>query len=122
MAIRVVAWSLLAFLLVSPLAGRSSPESNSKGMLLVIEKGAQSLAIVDPVAARAIASVPEHGVTGHEVAASPDGLLAYVPIYGDSRASGFPAAMDAHWLSSTWPRGRLPGPWTSGTACARTFR
>ena len=28
--------------------------------------------------------VPENGVTGHEVIASPDGRTAYVPIYGDS--------------------------------------
>ncbi len=29
-------------------------------------------------------SLPVEGVTGHEVAASPDGKTAYVPIYGDS--------------------------------------
>jgi YVTN family beta-propeller protein len=54
------------------------------GTLVVIEKGAQSLAIIDPVAAKLVASVPEGGVTGHEVAASADGRFAYVPIYGDS--------------------------------------
>jgi DNA-binding beta-propeller fold protein YncE len=31
-----------------------------------------------------VATVPEGGVTGHEVAASPDGRTAYVPIYGSS--------------------------------------
>jgi hypothetical protein len=31
-----------------------------------------------------VAAVPENGVTGHEVIASPDGKTAYVPIYGDS--------------------------------------
>jgi YVTN family beta-propeller protein len=31
-----------------------------------------------------LASVPEGGITGHEVIASPDGRLAYVPIYGNS--------------------------------------
>ena len=31
-----------------------------------------------------MASVAEGGVTGHEVIASPDGRLAYVPIYGNS--------------------------------------
>jgi DNA-binding beta-propeller fold protein YncE len=39
---------------------------------------------VDPVAGRQIVTVPEDGTTGHEVAASPDGRLAYVPIYGNS--------------------------------------
>jgi YVTN family beta-propeller protein len=31
-----------------------------------------------------VAEVPEGGITGHEVAASPDGQTAYVPIYGNS--------------------------------------
>jgi YVTN family beta-propeller protein len=51
--------------------------------LLVAQKGDQSLAIVSP-AGKVIASVAEGGVTGHEVAASPDGRLAIVPIYGNS--------------------------------------
>ena len=52
--------------------------------LLVAQKGEASLGIIDPVAGKLIASVPEGGFTGHEVVASPDGRLAYVPIYGDS--------------------------------------
>jgi YVTN family beta-propeller protein len=52
--------------------------------LLVTQKGDTSLAIVDPVAGKVIASVAEGGVTGHEVIASPDGRFAYVPIYGNS--------------------------------------
>ncbi len=52
--------------------------------LLVAQKGYRSLAIVDPVAGKMIASVQEGGVTGHEVIASADGRLAYVPIYGNS--------------------------------------
>jgi YVTN family beta-propeller protein len=84
MSLRVVGWALLVVMLVSAGAGRSSSNSNGKGMLLVVEKGAQSLAIVDPEAGGVVASVAEHGVTGHEVASSPDGRLAYVPIYGDS--------------------------------------
>jgi YVTN family beta-propeller protein len=54
------------------------------GRLLVAQKGDQSLAIVDPASGKVIASVPEGGVTGHEVIASPDGRFAYVPIYGNS--------------------------------------
>ena len=54
------------------------------GRLLVAQKGDQSLAIVDPASGNVIASVPEGGVTGHEVIASPDGRFAYVPIYGNS--------------------------------------
>ncbi len=52
--------------------------------LLVAQKGTRSLAIVDPVAGTVITSVQEGGVTGHEVIASSDGRLAYVPIYGNS--------------------------------------
>jgi DNA-binding beta-propeller fold protein YncE len=53
-------------------------------LLLVANKGDHTLALVDPAAGRRIASVPESGVTGHEVVAAPDGRTAYVPIYGDS--------------------------------------
>ena len=52
--------------------------------LLVAQKGDASLGIVDPVAGRVLAAVPEGGFTGHEVIASADGRLAYVPIYGNS--------------------------------------
>jgi YVTN family beta-propeller protein len=60
------------------------PVSAQQSRLLVAEKGAQSLAIVDPTGGTVLASVPEGGATGHEVIASPDGRLAFVPIYGNS--------------------------------------
>ncbi len=71
------AWPALACLVV-PSALAQQPR------LLVAEKGAQSLAIVDPATAKVLASVPEGGITGHEVIASTDGKLAFVPIYGNS--------------------------------------
>lgn len=52
--------------------------------LLVAQKGEASLGIIDPVAGKLIASVPEGGFTAHELIASPDGRLAYAPIYGNS--------------------------------------
>ncbi len=58
--------------------------SAQTGRLLVDQKGDRSLAIVDPVAGKVIADVAENGTTGHEVAGSPDGRLAFVPIYGNS--------------------------------------
>ncbi|HEV2134139.1 MAG TPA: hypothetical protein VGR47_07730 [Terracidiphilus sp.] len=61
------------------------PCANSQqARLLVAQKGDRSLAVVDPVAGNVIADVAEDGVTGHEVAGSPDGRLAFVPIYGNS--------------------------------------
>jgi YVTN family beta-propeller protein len=54
------------------------------GVLLVANKGDHTLSLVDVVAGRQIAVVAEDGVTGHEVAASPDGRRAFVPIYGNS--------------------------------------
>jgi YVTN family beta-propeller protein len=53
-------------------------------MLLVANKGEQTLGIIDPTAAKQLATVAEEGTTGHEVIASPDGKTAYVPIYGNS--------------------------------------
>jgi YVTN family beta-propeller protein len=52
--------------------------------LLVANKGAETLGIVDPHSGQEVATVPEGGTTGHEVIASPDGRMAYVPIYGNS--------------------------------------
>ena len=60
------------------------PKAEADGVLLVANQEDRNLSIIDPVAARQIAVVPEGGITGHEVAASPDGRTAYVPIYGDS--------------------------------------
>jgi YVTN family beta-propeller protein len=65
----------------------NAAESGGKagsGLLLVANKGDQTLGIIDPVAGRQIATVTEDGVTGHEVAASPDGTRAFVPIYGNA--------------------------------------
>ena len=78
---------LLAVLAVTVEGG--SPMTNasahpSRGVLLVANKGDHTLGIIDPEAGRQVATVPESGVTGHEVIASPDGRTAYVPIYGDS--------------------------------------
>lgn len=59
-------------------------EAAAHGILLVANKGDQTLGIIDPVAGRMIATVPEDGVTGHEVVASPDGQRAFVPIFGNA--------------------------------------
>ena len=64
--------------------GGAITASAAEGYLLVANKGNQTLSIVDPIAGSLLASVPENGVTGHEVVASPDGQRAFVPIYGNA--------------------------------------
>lgn len=73
---------LKLLLLATCLIGESS--LNAKGLLLVCNKGDHTLGLIDPEAGQMVATVPEDGVTGHEVAASSDGRRAFVPIYGNS--------------------------------------
>jgi YVTN family beta-propeller protein len=65
----------------------NAAESDGKvggGLLLVANKGNQTLGIIDPVAGLQNATVAEDGVTRHEVAASPDAKRTIVPIYGNA--------------------------------------
>lgn len=55
-----------------------------KALLLVVNQGDHTLSLIDPVARQEIAKVVTHGNHAHEVAVSPDGRLAYLPIYGNS--------------------------------------
>jgi YVTN family beta-propeller protein len=75
---------LVALATVAGAEVRTTDSPATAGLLLVANKGDHTLGIVDPVAGRQVATVKQSGVTGHEVAASPDGRTAYVPIYGDS--------------------------------------
>lgn len=52
--------------------------------LLVANQTDRTLSLVDPATHRQIAAVEEGAITGHEVAGSPDGKTAWVPIYGNS--------------------------------------
>ena len=52
--------------------------------LLVANKGDRAVGIIDPASGKQVVEIPEGGVTGHELIASKDGKIAYVPIYGDS--------------------------------------
>jgi len=57
-----------------------------KPVLLVVNQGDADLSIVDPAAMKQVVTIAE-GVppmVGHEVTTSPDGRLAYVPLYGDA--------------------------------------
>jgi YVTN family beta-propeller protein len=79
LGLAVIVGGIVLVSVKNPLASKARP-----GTLLVANKGDQSLGIIDPNENKQVASVPEGGTTGHEVIASPDGKLAYVPIYGNS--------------------------------------
>src|SRR3989442_4551773 len=76
----------LALLMVFRTDGGSKTDERTTphALLLVANQYDQSLSIVDPVAGKEVGKVKTRGIKGHEVIASPDGRLAYVPIYGDS--------------------------------------
>ncbi len=78
--------SLLSFVLaLAPLLNaHPALAPSTAGLLLVANKGEHTLGLIDPAAGRQITTVPESGVTGHEVIASADGRRAFVPIYGNS--------------------------------------
>jgi DNA-binding beta-propeller fold protein YncE len=73
-----------AFVIVTLCSAAPKSPAPSRGLLLVANKGDHTLGIIDPVDGKEIATVDEGGITGHEVAASPDGRRAFVPIYGNS--------------------------------------
>ncbi len=64
--------------------GRAQPAAQSSPVLLVVNQGDHNVSIVDPVQARQSYALDVAGVTGHEVATSPDGRTAFVPIYGNA--------------------------------------
>ena len=59
-------------------------QASGQARLLVVNQGDHNVSIVDPGTARQTFALDVVGVTGHEVATSPDGRTAYVPIYGNS--------------------------------------
>src|SRR5947199_4922812 len=77
------ALTLAICILAVPIPSRSE-SMNTHSVLLVANKAEHTLGVVDAEVGRQIAVIPEQGITGHEVAASPDGKLAFVPIYGNS--------------------------------------
>lgn len=78
--------AVLFWLLVTALSPgvQSMDNSSGKAVLLVANKEDRTVGIIDPETGRQVATVDQGGVTGHELAASADGRVAYVPIYGDS--------------------------------------
>jgi YVTN family beta-propeller protein len=73
----------VALILLTMNAQSRPKPSSSKGLLVVANQFEHTALIVDPEARKEIAKISV-GVNGHEVAVSPDGKFAYVPIYGNS--------------------------------------
>ena len=72
------------FLMLVVVAISLTGVSSHTGLVLVANKAEQTLGIIDSATNQQVATVAESGTTGHEVVASPDGKLAFVPIYGNS--------------------------------------
>jgi DNA-binding beta-propeller fold protein YncE len=81
---RVSGILVAAMVLVCGVSQSQMKHSSGAGLLLVANKAAKTLGIIDPEGGAQVATVDENGTTGHEVVASPDGRLAFVPIYGNS--------------------------------------
>jgi YVTN family beta-propeller protein len=78
-------FSLLPLILIFVMSHSPQPRpASGKEWLLVANKAEHTLGLVDPVAGKQVATVDVGGITGHEVIASSDGRLAYLPIYGNS--------------------------------------
>ena len=75
-------WAVLGACLATNLSASLKAADSSAGLLLVANKGNGTLSIVDSGTGLQVGVVAENGTTGHEVAASPDGKRAFVPIYG----------------------------------------
>ncbi len=81
---RATIWWCSALLIGGAWTSLQATTNAASGQLLICNKGDHTLSLVDVAAGKQIATVDEKDVTGHEVIASPDGRLAYVPIYGNS--------------------------------------
>ena len=74
-------YSLILAMLLARTAAQNAPAPAAT--LAVVNQKQHTLVLVDPHTYKTLATVPV-GVNGHEIAVSPDGGLAYVPIYGNA--------------------------------------
>ena len=74
-------WATLSILLLSGLMPAAAVGQSPSPALLVLEKSANSLAIVDPATFKIVGRVPA-GADPHEIVVSSNGELAYISNYG----------------------------------------
>src|SRR5262249_54067177 len=84
----MLGFAVFAMNLGTEISAAAADTKGDAGYLLVANKGDHALGIIAPAAGRQIAVVALDGITGHEVAASPDGKYAYVPIFGSGGVGG----------------------------------
>jgi DNA-binding beta-propeller fold protein YncE len=58
--------------------------AQTSGTLLVANQKDHTLSVIDAATAKQTDAIQEDRITGHEVATSPDGKTAYLPIYGNA--------------------------------------
>jgi YVTN family beta-propeller protein len=86
----LVSAGVFFFMFCANALGQSSPnqptamDNHSRGSLLVVSQGNNSVTRVDPESGAKLTVLTTHEVRAHEVAVSPDGRWAYLPIYGNA--------------------------------------
>jgi DNA-binding beta-propeller fold protein YncE len=82
MARSTLVLAVVAMMAVTGVETGAAQSAPARPLLVVANQADHTISLIDPAAGKEIAAVPVGGVTGHEVATSPDGKFAYVPIYG----------------------------------------
>jgi DNA-binding beta-propeller fold protein YncE len=79
-------------------------------LLVVVNQGDKNISLLDPVAGHQVATISEDQTTvwGHEVAVSPHGHVAFVPIYGSSGV-GLPGIDGREMLAIDIPSRQIIG-------------
>jgi len=82
----LLTFPIFCLLLCSLVVGARAQMNSAtvRPLLLVVNQGDHTLSLIDPDAGQEVAKVATHGNHAHEVAVSPDGRLAYLPIYGNA--------------------------------------
>lgn len=75
--------NLLKAVVCGAVVWASSGAAWSETLLVANQKDA-NLSLIDTATNKVVGTIPVEGITGHEVAVSPDGKTAYVPIYGNA--------------------------------------
>ena len=75
---------LLLTAMLVPTAFLNAGVATDKPLLLVANQKDHTISLIDPATNRQIDTIDVGGITGHEIAVSPDGHTAFVPLYGSS--------------------------------------